>query len=432
YVLRRMRALGMITAEQERAAADRRPPIAPPAPQSVGVAPLFVDWTRSLIKRELGEDDLYRGGLDVTTTLDLDIQREAEKAVAEILDREGDPEAAVVVIDVATGGVRAMVGGRNKRLGDLNLVTQAKRQTGSAFKPIVLAAALAEGKSLQDTYSAPGSIRLALPGGQSWRVGNYDRRGYGRPTLERATAFSINTVFAQLIRDIGPEDVVATAKAMGIKSHLDPVHALTLGTEEISPLELATAYATIAREGIRLDPTGLRHIVSSKGRTRYRNLKPGDRGAGDQAIAPEVASSVIDALQAVVRFGTGTRARLTGYTTWAKTGTTEDHADAWFAGGAGGYVAVVWVGYPQGRVPMTKVHGIKVVGSSFPLQIWKRVMTAVIEKYKPVDDELNRVPSIAPPPPPRRKPAGPSASPAPEPSDSPTPSSNPLPIPTLL
>lgn len=430
YVLDRMRRLNMITAAEEAAVAGLPVDVVEPVKQ-IAIAPSFVDWARKVLENEFGEDVVYRGGLRVTTSLDLDVQRAAEEAIADLLDRPDDPDAAVVVIDIATGGVRAMVGGRNKRLGDLNLAVQGLRQAGSAFKPFVLAAGLKQGKTLDDRYRAPGTMRLKLDNGQVWKVGNYDRRGYGRPTLKRATAYSVNTVFAQLIRDVGAGNVAKIAKATGVASPLRAVESLALGTSEVTALDLATGYATFAREGTYLKPTALSEVSNRGGDVLYRNRRAGDR-SGRRAVTADVAAGVLDALKETVRIGTGRKARIPEYVTWGKTGTTEDHADAWFVGGAGSAVAAVWVGYPEGRVSMRGVHGIDVVGSSFPLQIWKRTMEALLEKYRPEDREF-RLPSQSARP---RVVATPSEESSEEPSDEPEPEPSdpggPLPLPTIL
>ncbi|HVL91373.1 MAG TPA: transglycosylase domain-containing protein [Actinomycetota bacterium] len=430
YVLERMRILGMITPEEETFAAAMPIDIAPPVKQ-VAIAPSFVDWARKVLEGEFGEDVLYRGGLRVTTSLDLDVQRAAEEAIAELLDEPGDPEAAVVVIDVETGGVRAMVGGRGKRLGDLNLAVQGLRQAGSAFKPFVLAAGLKQGKTLDDRYSAPGSMRLRLDNGTVWKVGNYDRRGYGRPTLKRALAYSVNTVFAQLIRDVGASNVAKLAKATGVSASLRAVESLALGTSEVTAMDLATGYATFAREGTYLRTTALTEVKNREGDMLYRNRKAGDR-SGRRAVTFDVASDVLDAMKEVVRIGTGRKARIPDYVTWGKTGTTEDFADAWFVGGAGSAVAAVWVGHPQGRVPMRGVHGINVVGSSFPLQIWKRTMETLLEKYKPDDREFRRPSESARPRVVATPTEEPSEEPSEVPSEDPSDPGGPLPLPTIL
>lgn len=424
FVLTRMFLRGYITDGQRFQASVEKLEIAKPKTLPA-VSPLFVDWVRGEILRELGEDVLYRGGLRVTTTLDLDIQRAAEEAVAGVLDRPGDPEAAVVAIEIATGEVRAMVGGRSPRPGDFNLATRARRQAGSAFKPFVLAAALEQGMELTKTYRAPGFLRLRFPSGEVWKVGNFDRRGYGRLSLRSATAHSVNTVYAQLIRDVGPERVVEIAKRLGITSRLSAVPSLALGTSGVTPLEMGGAFAAFANDGVYLRPTGLARVEDAAGSV----LRGGER-KGRDAIPADVATGVREALQAAVRQGTGYTARIPGITAGGKTGTTEDYRDAWFVGFASGFAVAVWVGYPSGGKTMERVHGIRVTGNSFPARIWKRLMVALLGKYRPGEYEE------APPARSRRSPPRPepeaSPEPQPEPSPEPPEEPNPLPLPTLI
>jgi penicillin-binding protein 1A len=376
------------------------------------VSPLFVDWVKGEMLRRFGEDVLYRGGLRVRTSLDLDVQRAAEEAVADVFDRTGDPSAAVVAIDISSGEVRAMVGGRNPKPGDFNLATRARRQAGSAFKPFVLAAALDDGFKLSKSYRAPGSIRLRFDSGEVWKVANFDRSGRGWQSLRSATANSVNTVFAQLIRDVGPERVVDVAHALGITSHLSSVPSLALGTSGVTALEMASAYASIANHGELVRPTGLSFVQNAEHDLVFAN----EERRGDQVIPSSVADDVSEALRGVVSRGTGTTVRINGVNNIAgKTGTTEDHRDAWFVGYSNGFAIAVWAGY-QSNKPMTNVHGIKVTGNSFPAQIFERVLAALIDKYqtKEAPTRTNKrsktiEPSI-----------GPSASPTSEPSEEPT------------
>ncbi len=376
YALLRLWEQKRITAQQRDAALDE--PIRLAKVRRVPVrSPLFVDWVRSEIKNRFGDDVLYRGGLKVRTSLDLDIQREAEDAVADILDRPGDPDAAVVALDISTGEVRAMVGGRSPRPGDFNLATRALRQAGSAFKPFVLAAALDDGFSLNKSYRAPGSMRVRFQSGQVWPVRNFDRRGHGWLSLRSATAGSVNTVFAQLMRDVGPRRVAELAHDLGIGSRLSAVPSLALGTSGVTPLEMASAYATFANNGRHLSPTGISWVKDGHGDMIY-----GDRERrGKRAVSAEVAEDVREALRAVVTRGTGRTVRMRGVDVYGKTGTTEDHRDAWFVGFSRGYAIAVWVGY-RSNATMNRVHGIKVTGSSFPAQIFKRVLSAMLNKYE--------------------------------------------------
>lgn len=426
HVLDRMRGLRMITPEQ--AEAGKRTPIRlAPRKARVVRAPGFVDWVRAELLREVGEDQLYRGGLRVQTSLDLDVQRAAERAIAETLGRPGDPEAAVVTLDLTTGEVVAMVGGRGKKLGDLNLATQGRRQTGSAFKPFVLTAALMKGKELSDRYPAPSSTTIRM-NGIRWPVRNYDRRGYGSLSLRRATAYSVNTVYAQLMRDVGIAAVVDACKRLGVTSPLKPVPSLALGTSGITVLEMASAYGAFSDSGLWIKPTGLHEVTSGD-----RALFTGPRQRS-LVIPIDVADKVKEALGAVTDYGTGSRVHLDGFTAYGKTGTTEEHSDAWFVGFAGRYATAVWVGYPNTNKPMKNVHGIKVTGGSFPATIWMRTMSKALEKDTRPFVWKNRGGGQSPS---SRGPASqsPAASPfeSTEPSPQPSPSRRgiPIPIPSL-
>ena len=376
------------------------------------VSPLFVDWVKGEMLRTFGEDVVYRGGLRVRTSLDLDVQRAAEEAVADVFDRPGDPSAAVVAIDISSGEVRAMVGGRNPKPGDFNLATRARRQAGSAFKPFVLAAALDHGFNLSKSYRAPGSIRLRFDSGQVWKVANFDRSSYGWQSLRSATAHSVNTVFAQLIRDVGPERVVEVAHALGITSHLSAVPSLALGTSGVTALEMASAYASIANDGRLVPPTGLSSVQNAEHDLVFEK----EKRLGLRVIPSSVADDVTEALRGVVSRGTGYTVRIKGVNDIAgKTGTTEDHRDAWFVGYSHGFAIAVWAGYPSSK-PMNNVHGIKVTGNSFPAQIFKRVLTALLNKYQTKEEPTKNYKSSKT----NAPTAGPSASPTAEPSDVPT------------
>lgn len=427
YVLERMRKMGFITDAQAAAALVAPLRLVRPRPRKV-VAPMFVDWARRNIIEEVGEDNLYRGGLRVTTSLDLRGQRAAEAAIADLFPGENDPEVSVVSVDIASGAVRVMVGGRNKRLGDFNLATQGRRPPGSAFKPFVLAAALLKGKGLGDTYPAPGSIRLRFDGHGVWPVGNYDRRGYGRLSLKRATAYSVNTVFAQLIRDVGIENVIDVARRLGIRSPLQGVPALALGISGVTPLEMASAYSAFFNDGLWAKPSALEKVSTEDAKLLFDSERE-----PQIVLPPDVADGVEEALAAVTRYGTGSRVRLRNFKVSGKTGTTENHRDAWFVGAGAGIVTAVWMGHPASNAPMTKVHGIRVTGGSFPASIWMKTMEALLEgqaenRYPGMADSRNSTPSTSSSPLDQQSPE---PEPSEEPSPSPTPRRFPIVIPTL-
>jgi penicillin-binding protein 1A len=372
WVIDRMAALGFVSQEEAARARSEPVEVVVPAPQESQAA-YFVDWLTRDIRRRHGADVLYRGGLRVETTLDLRLQHAAERAVAGVLNLPGDPQAALVSIDVRTGAIKAMVGGRDFDRSQVNLATGqggTGRQAGSAFKPFVLAAALEEGISPYDVYPAPGSI--TIPGSPPWPVSNYGGSSYGSQSVRSATVNSVNTVYAQLIDQVGADTVAELAHAMGIRSPLPAVPSLALGTAEVTPLEMTAAFATLASGGIYRRPSGVRWITDARGQTIER-LDAGGR----RALPEDTAEQVTDILLDVVAGGTGTGAQLPGIAVAGKTGTAQDHADAWFCGYTADVATCVWVGYARGRVPMTSVHGIAVTGGSLPADIWRAFMQAL-------------------------------------------------------
>jgi penicillin-binding protein 1A len=277
-----------------------------------------------------------------------------------------------------------MIGGKNFRKVKCNLATAdgtgqncgTGRQTGSAFKMFTIAAAVANGVSLRSTFAGPGRVVLkGHPECSPWDtrgVSNYSDSGSGTMDLIGATARSVNTIFAQLVAEVGPQKVVDIAHKLGIESPLDPVCGITLGTEEVSPLEMTTSFATIAAGGVRHDATPIHEVKSSDGETLFQTSKKGER-----VLKPNQAWQVATALRAVVTGGTGTAANLPGVEVIGKTGTSEGHANAYFCGTTRILTTCVWVGYKKGNIPMTSVHGISVTGGSFPARIWRSFMEPI-------------------------------------------------------
>ena len=367
-----------------------------PKPESIRLpgttseaAPYFANYvTDQLVARYPGK--VFGGGMKVTTTIDLGLQKLARKAIATVLPPSIGPTAALVSINVHTGAVVAMIGGRNFHASQFNLATQGERQPGSAFKPFVLAAALKDG-------IAPSSELVSHPvvidaGGRAWSVTNFEHASLGPIDLSKAIAYSDNTVFAQLTNLVGPANVVAAAKEMGITSPLQPYFSIGLGAEPSTPLEMARAYATLANGGYRLDtsifhdePNAVNEITfptSPKPTTVTNDTEPfsipwltnGNAGIEDQM------------LQGVVQYGTGTAAALPGWQVAGKTGTTENFGDAWFVGFTPDLVTAVWVGYPNKLIPMlSEFHGQTVEGGTYPALIWKAFMQKALayEKLTP-------------------------------------------------
>lgn len=397
-----------------------------PAPDS-GFPPrlgYFLDYTRRGLMDRYGEGQVYGGGMRITTTLDLEWQRAAEAAVARWLPNATDPEAAVVAIDPSNGAIRAMIGGRDFGVSRVNLATGqggSGRQAGSAFKVFTLAAAMEQGYALSSVWDGPATITIpdeeCYTDGKPWTLSNASDEEAGVFTLRQATAHSVNTIYAQLITRVGPEEVVDVAHRLGIRSELAPYCAITLGTEAVNPLEMTTAYATLAARGIRNDPMAVQEVADAAGR-ELESMEP----RPVQAMDENDADLVTYALQSVVTGGTGYRARI-GRPVAGKTGTAQDYVDAWFCGYTPQLATCVWVGYPDAERPLTNVGGFPALyGGTIPALIWQEFMASAMAEL-PVEEFVR--PSFD------GYTVGPvSPSPSASPSLSPTPSDLPTATPT--
>jgi len=335
--------------------------------------PYFFSYVRDQLIAEYGANTVRSGGLRVDTTINPSLQVAARKAIRDTLYLRTDPAAAVVSINPANGAIRAMTAVTPGRYGNqFNLASQARRQPGSTFKTFVLTAAVNEGMNPDTTYytSAPFHYQPD-PYTPAWDVQTYDHTYSGSISVHSATLASDNTVYAQLTLDVTPEKVAQMAHLLGIRSHLDPVPAMGLGADAISPLEEASAYATLAAGGIYSKPMAITKVVLANGKVDT------DAGWGQpdrrRVISDGVAYEVTKILEDNVLQGTGVGAYF-GRPAAGKTGTTDNHADAWFSGYTPQLETTVWVGYPQGEIPMEDVHGIAVAGGTFPASIWRLFM----------------------------------------------------------
>ena len=399
-------------------------------------APHLMEHVRLDLKASYGLDALYRGGLRVRTTLDMEWQRAAERAIHSSLPSRTDPEAALVAIDPRTGAIRAMVGGRSFARSEFNLATQARRQAGSAFKPFVLVAALERGISPLEVRAGPSSITIPDPfcetDGKPWSLSNAGDQSAGTMSIENAMAGSVNTIFAQITVEVGPEAVAEVAHRMGIRSRLAPVCSIGLGTSEVTPLEMTSAYATLATRGYSVEPTAIESVIGSQGQILQGPLR-GLAGVGSEVLSPEDADATTRVLQGVIDHGTGTAARLDDRPVAGKTGTAQDATDAWFCGYVPQLVTCVWVGYPEGARPMRDVAGFpEVYGGTIPAMIWHDFMTEATEGMPVIGfPEASYVLYADPPPSPEPSPAvipaEASVAPSTSPEPSPSPSSDPSP-----
>jgi penicillin-binding protein 1A len=344
-------------------------------PSTQGQAPYFANYVKDQLVHRFGPRGVLGGGLRVKTTIDLGLQKLARDAVAQVLTDPNGPTAALVSIDARTGAILAMVGGGNYHHSQFNLATQGERQPGSSFKPFVLATALREGIAPETTFeSRPVTINAS---GRLWEVNNYEGEYLGPIDLAQATAYSDNSVYAQLTKTVGPRNVAKTAKDLGIQTPLKGYFAIGLGAEPATPLEMARAFSAFANGGFRVDgslmgnvPRAVDCLTDTHGTCVKDNIP-----AQSAELTSAQAALETQLLQGVVRYGTGKAAQLPGREVAGKTGTTENYGDAWFVGFTPQVVTSVWVGYPDSLRPMlTEYHGKPVAGGTFPALIWKAFM----------------------------------------------------------
>jgi len=387
-VLERMAAAGYVTAAQRDEALAEPIEVSDRPPSPTTDEPHFVD----LVVRTLLDDPsfgateadraarLYGGGLRIHTTLDPDLQAVARDTLARYLPDDDDPEAAIAIVDPASGGVLAAVGSRAYDDLQYDLATQARRQPGSTFKTFVLATALAEGWTPDDLVDGRQGTLDTPEGG--WEVRNYDRHSYGDITLAGATRASINTAYARLGIELGVARVAGTARAMGVRSPLptdDPQITLGGGRVEVTPLDLAAAYGTLANAGTHVPTSPIRTVDDADGRTVWQPEQ-----TPRPVLSSFVASQATEVLQGAVDHGTGLAARVPGWDVAGKTGTTSDHADAWFVGFTPTLSAAVWIGHVEGRVPLRDVHGVRAVtGGTLPARIFADALTTALEGQEP-------------------------------------------------
>jgi 1A family penicillin-binding protein len=373
WVLGRMVANGYITQAQADAAAVEKIVLSKKTDPNQGIydCAYFVSYIRKQLLTQYPDSLIFKGGLKVYTTIDTKLQRAAERAVKKTLPFKRDPDAALVSIDPHNGHIVAMYGGRNYSSSSYNYATQGKRQTGSAFKVFTLVTALERGIPPNRPMNASSPARI--PSHPPWIVHNSEGSGKGYITLSAATRNSVNCVFARLIWELGADEVAATARRMGITSPIPALPSITLGSAPVSPLEMASAFGTLANNGVHVKPTGITKIVGPDGAVLYE-YKP----AGTRVLTQRIAWAATEQLMGVVTGGTGTRAHLSGREVAGKTGTAQNYQDAWFVGYTPQLVTAVWMGYSEGSIPMRNVHGMRAFGGTFCAPIWHTFMVAAL------------------------------------------------------
>ena len=306
----------------------------------------------------------------VSTTLSAPMQMAAEKALSEELDKQGakfDVEQGALVSLDPNGQIKALVGGRNYAESQFNRAVAAKRQPGSSFKPFVYLSALEAGRTPTSTVEdAPITIR-------GWHPENSTRQYYGQVTMTQGLAMSLNTVAVRLALEVGPKTVIATAHRLGIASELQPNASIALGTSEVTPLELVSAYAPFANGGIGVQPHIILKVRTANGRVLYQR-----KGASNgRMIEPQYVAMMNTMLQETLLTGTAKKAELPGWQAAGKTGTSQDYRDAWFVGYTSQLITGVWLGNDDAS-PTKKASG-----ANLPVDIWSRYMREALKGMQP-------------------------------------------------
>jgi penicillin-binding protein 1A len=360
-VLAAMADLHFITPGSEKAALAHPPRVV--AQAGTGSINYVADWVMDAINDVLGHID---EDIVVRTTIETELQADAEKALTEELAQKGDKAGVsqgALVAMTPDGAVRAMIGGRDYAQSQFNRAVAARRQPGSAFKPFVYLTALEHGLT-------PDSVRQDAPIKiKNWQPENYGHEYYGPVTLAKALALSLNTVSVRLTLEFSPAAVVRTAYRLGIASKLEPNASIALGTSEVSPLELVSAYAPFANGGLAVVPHVIERITAGNGKVLYaRNDQPLGR-----IVDARYVVMMNEMLAQTLTIGTARKAALPGWPAAGKTGTSQDFRDAWFIGYTSHLVTGVWLGNDDGTP--TK----HVTGGSLPVDIWSRFMREALQ-----------------------------------------------------
>jgi penicillin-binding protein 1A len=339
----------------------------------------FIEHTKQALEEYFPQqEEIFSNGLNVRTTINLkmtDFGYEAiEKGLKLYKDRNPKavnlPEVALIAMEIKTGEIKVLIGGRDFAASPYNRATQAKRQPGSAFKPIIYLAALTEGFS-PDFFLRDEPISYVDPWTQEvWQPRNYNNEYHGDVPMRRALELSLNTATVRLLEKVGVSRVVNLAKRLHINSNYAANLSLALGSTEVSPLELATAYAAIARGGTYIASRTIRNLLTNQGEELYHEAEE------EQVVPQETAYKLVDMMRGVIRRGTAAKAARMPYALAGKTGTTNDFRDAWFVGFSPNLLCLVWVGYDRDTF-----LGKRESGSTTALPIWMEFMAKALPQY---------------------------------------------------
>ena len=340
----------------------------------------FIEYVKQALEEYIeNPQEIYTTGFNIKTTVNLQMTQYAyeaiEKGIQGYRKRHPKvkelPEVALVAMEVKTGDIKVLIGGKDFSVSPYNRAVQAKRQPGSAFKPIIYLAALEQGYRPDDILrDAPVSFTNPYTG-VVWQPKNYKNEYHGDVTVRRALELSLNTASVRLLDKVGVENVIELAKQMHINSNFEPNLSLSLGTTEIAPLELAAAYATFARGGSYLPPVAIKAVATIDGEEKYR-----EEAIEEPVVSTETACMLVDIMKGVIKNGTARSAASLPYILAGKTGTTDDFRDAWFIGFSPNLLCAVWVGYDK----KTNL-GNKESGATAALPIWIDFMSKALPHY---------------------------------------------------
>jgi len=366
-VIAAMNELGFITPGMTKTALGA--PAEPVRPNGAGSANYAADYVMDVLDDFVGnvESDIV-----VSTTVEPAMQAAAERVLVDELNTKGQKfnvsQGAFVAMQ-PDGAVKALVGGRNYETSQFNRATAARRQPGSSFKPFVYLTAVERGYT-PDTVLEDGPVNFG-----GWAPKNYDRKYRGPIAMRDALALSLNTIAVKLNMEVGPKNVVQTAQRLGVSSPLQANGSLALGTSEVTPLELVSAYAAFANGGTGVVPYVIAQVKTTDGKLIYKRPNAGGLG---RVIDPGVVAMMNDMMHNTFVVGTAQKAQIPGWTLAGKTGTTDDYKDAWFVGFSGNLVAGVWLGNDDGT--LTK----RVTGGNLPTEVWHNFMQVALKDKQPV------------------------------------------------
>jgi 1A family penicillin-binding protein len=395
-VLSRMVAVGYITRAQAESA-SRDALNLRPSPSGAQTGSYFLDMVVKSLEERYGPEVIYHGGLKVTTTLDPQLQTWAVESLQEGLarlermlgvDEQAEygrfgevvrPQGALVAVETNSGAIKAMIGGRSYVETEYNRAIQNNRLPGSGFKPFLYYTALETLGINPATVFVDRPVTIPVVGAEDWTPSNFGLKHEGPMILKRALVQSVNSIAAQLVERTGPEAVIRTAHRCGIESHLEPVYSLALGTSGVSPLEMASSFATFANGGIRHEPFWIWRVEDALGRVLEEHIISGER-----SLDASIVYQLVDLMRGVIDEGTGSVIRRLGFDLPAagKTGSTDGYYDAWFTGFTPTLSTSVWVGYDQGE-GLRDTQGLGITGGRGAAPIWANFMIKATQGEPP-------------------------------------------------